>query len=105
MIFSPLASVFIPTYNHARYLPQCLDSILGQTFKDFEIVVADDGSTDNSLEILNDYQRRFPAKIHYHWHSGHANKGVSATSNLAITKSLGKYLAPNLHFSLVFKVR
>ena len=93
MALSPTASVFIPTYNHAPYLSQCLDSILAQTFQDFEVVIVDDGSTDNSLEILNDYQRRFPAKVHFHWHSGHANKGVAATSNLAITKSRGKYLA------------
>ncbi len=89
----PRVSVFIPHYNYARYLPQCLDSILAQTYQDFEIVIVDDGSTDNSLEILKDYQRRFPEKIHYHWHPGHANKGVAATSNLAISKAQGEYLA------------
>ncbi len=89
----PKVSVFIPNYNYAHYLPQCLDSILAQTYSDFEIVIADDGSSDNSLEVLMDYQRRYPEKIHYHWHPGHANKGVSATSNLAISKALGEYLA------------
>lgn len=89
----PKVSVFIPNYNYARYLPHCLDSILAQTYQDIEIVIVDDGSTDNSHEVLMEYQRRFPQKIHYHWHPGHANKGVSATSNLAISKAQGDYLA------------
>lgn len=93
MVSLPKASVFIPTYNRAHYLPQCLDSILAQTYQDFEIVIVDDGSADDSHELLLDYQGRFPAKIHYHWHPGHANKGVAATSNLAILKSRGEYLA------------
>lgn len=89
----PQVSVFIASYNHARYLSQCLDSILAQTYRDFEIVIVDDGSTDGSHEILMDYQRRFPNKVHYYWHPEHSNRGVSATSNLAIAKSQGKYLA------------
>jgi glycosyltransferase involved in cell wall biosynthesis len=89
----PKVSVFVPNYNYARYLPECLDSILAQTYHDFEIVIADDGSTDNSHEVLMDYQSRYPEKIHYYWHPGHANKGVAATSNLAISKSQGEYLA------------
>ena len=93
MVSLPKVSVFIPTYNRAHYLPQCLDSILAQTYQNFEIVIVDDGSSDNSLEILMDYQRRFPDKIYYYWHPGHANKGIAATSNLAILKSRGKYLA------------
>lgn len=90
---NPKVSVFIASYNHARYLPECLDSILAQTYPDFEIVIVDDGSTDGSSSLLEDYQRRFPEKIRYSWHAGHANKGVSFTSNTAIEKSRGEYLA------------
>jgi GT2 family glycosyltransferase len=89
----PKVSVFIPNYNYARYLPQTLDSILAQTYQDFEIVIVDDGSTDSSHEVLTDYQQRFPDKVRYYWHPGHANRGVAATSNLAIMKSKGEYLA------------
>ena len=89
----PKVSVFISNYNYARYLPECLDSILAQTYQDFEIVIVDDGSTDNSLEILMDYKRRYPEKIHHYWHPGHANKGLSVSSNLAISKAQGEYLA------------
>ena len=90
---SPRVSVFIASYNHAQFLPECLDSILTQTFQDFEIVVVDDGSTDGSHEILIDYQQRFPEKILYYWHPGQVNKGISASCNLAISKARGEYLA------------
>ena len=45
-------SIVIPVYNVEKYLKECLDSILNQTFKDFEVICVNDGSTDNSLEIL-----------------------------------------------------
>lgn len=88
-----VVSVCIASFNHARFLPRCLDSILAQTFQDLEIVVVDDGSTDNSHEILLDYQQRYPDKILYFWHPQHANKGISVTSNKSILESHGKYIA------------
>jgi glycosyltransferase involved in cell wall biosynthesis len=93
MNLPPKVSVFIPNYNYASYLPKCLDSILAQTYQDFEIVIVDDGSTDNSHNLLMEYQHRFPQNIHYFWHPGHSNKGVAATSNLAMMKAQGEYLA------------
>ncbi len=51
-------SIIIPVYNAAEFLPECLDSCLNQTLKEIEIICVDDGSTDNSLEILNDYAKR-----------------------------------------------
>ena len=52
----PFVSVIVPNYNHARYLPQRLDSIFNQTFQDFEVILLDDCSTDNSREILEKYR-------------------------------------------------
>jgi len=89
----PKVSVCIASYNHAQYLPECLDSILAQTYQDLEIIIVDDGSTDGSHQILLDYQRRFPDKIHYDRHPGHINRGISITGNLVIRRTRGEYLA------------
>jgi glycosyltransferase involved in cell wall biosynthesis len=89
----PVVSICIATYNHAGFLPRCLDSILAQTFQDFEMVIVNDGSTDNTHQILMDYQERYPEKVRYFWHPGFANKGISATTNRAIQEASGKYIA------------
>src|SRR5215467_1498105 len=51
----PKVSIVVPNYNHARFLPQRLNSILGQTFQDFELILLDDSSTDDSRSILSQY--------------------------------------------------
>lgn len=79
-------SVIIPTYNYARYLPRAIDSVLSQTYKDYEIVVVDDGSTDNTKEVLGPYMD----KIRYIYQS---NTGISGARNRAIKESQGKYIA------------
>lgn len=77
-------SVIIPVYNTAAYLQKCLESIFQQSFKDFEVICVDDGSTDNSLEIL----RQFPAvKIIKKCH-----EGSGAARNIALTCAKGEYL-------------
>lgn len=86
-------SVCITSYNHARYLPQTIDSVLSQTWPDLEVIIVDDGSSDSSHELLLTYQQRHPGKIRYYWHEGHANRGISASCNLAIEKAQGEYFA------------
>ena len=54
----PLISVVMPTYNRADLLPRSIESILNQTVKDFEFVIVDDGSTDNSIELIQSYQSK-----------------------------------------------
>ena len=56
-------SVIVPNYNHARYLPERLDSIFSQTFKDFEVIILDDASTDNSIEVIERYKDRADVRI------------------------------------------
>ena len=51
-------SIVIPVYNIEKYLKECLDSLINQTFKDFEVICVNDGSKDNSLEILNEYAQK-----------------------------------------------
>ncbi|MFH0819832.1 MAG: glycosyltransferase family A protein [bacterium] len=59
---NPKISIIIPTYQHAKELAKCLDSILTQTFQDFEVIVVNDGSTDETSEVLEKYKRRFSAR-------------------------------------------
>jgi len=88
----PLVSVCIALYNHERFLRQTLDSVLAQTYKNFEIIVVDDGSSDGSLELLESYARQYPS-IRVFTHPNKSNKGISATTNLAVEQSRGEYLA------------
>ncbi|MDU5257907.1 glycosyltransferase family 2 protein, partial [Eggerthella sp.] len=57
MVSNPKISVIVPLYNCIEYFPQCMDSILAQSFKDFEIIVVDDGSTDGSYELAEQYAK------------------------------------------------
>ena len=57
----PLVSVIIPMYNAARFIPQTLESLLYQTMQDFEVVVIDDCSTDNSVEVVESFTEKFDA--------------------------------------------
>jgi len=82
----PKVSVIVPTYNRAQYLSRALQSVFCQTFKDFEIIVIDDGSVDNTQEILGP----FKDKIKYIYQM---NSGVSAARNRGIKESLGQYMA------------
>ena len=59
----PRVSVIVPNYNHRRFLPERLDSILGQTFRDFELLLLDDASTDGSLDVLRSYAERTDARL------------------------------------------
>src|SRR6476660_5130840 len=88
---TPRVSVCIPSYNHAPYLAEAIDSVLAQTYRDFEIVLVDDGSTDDSLEIAQGYAARFPDVVRVLTHANHANLGISETVNLAYQESRGEF--------------
>ncbi|WP_220039943.1 glycosyltransferase family 2 protein [Nonomuraea aridisoli] len=89
---TPAVSVVIPCYNYGRYLPQALDSVLGQTFSDWEIVVVDDGSTDDSPAVAQDFIDRHPdRRIRL---LRQANAGVSAARNAGIAAAAGRYILP-----------
>jgi glycosyltransferase involved in cell wall biosynthesis len=87
----PKVSVCVPSYNHSRFLPAALDSILVQTFRDFEIVIVDDGSTDDSFAVAQKYVADHPSVIRLLTHPGHENRGISATVNLAFNNLRGEY--------------
>jgi len=82
----PLVSVIIPTYNRAWVLREAIDSVLAQEFKDFELIVVDDGSTDNTGEILGSYEQDILVVRQ-------PNKGVSAARNRGIAAAAGRLIA------------
>lgn len=84
-----LISVIIPIYNISPYLPRCLDSIVGQTYKNLEIILVDDGSTDNSLEICQQYAAKDKRIQVIH----QENQGVSAARNTGLDNVHGEFIA------------
>lgn len=85
----PKVSVIIPVYNSERFLPECLDSILAQDFRDFEILIADDGSTDNSLEII----KRYAAKdSRIRWWRNPQNLGQTRNHNVCLQEARGEFI-------------
>lgn len=82
----PFFSVIIPTYNRAHVLSTAIDSVLNQEFKDFELIIVDDGSTDDTKQVINKYAQRVK-------YLEQPNYGVSNARNNGIKLSSGKYIA------------
>lgn len=88
---TPLLSVVMPVYNAAPYLPKAIDSVLSQTFKDFELIIVDDASTDASYTILQKYAKRYPKRIIVLQNKTNMKQAVTVTR--AIEKARGEYIA------------
>lgn len=82
-------SVIIPVYNTERYLHRCLDSIINQTYKNLEIICINDGSSDNSLDILREYEKN-DTRITV---ITQKNSGLSAARNLGMAYSTGDFIS------------
>lgn len=83
-----LISVIIPVYNAEKYLHQCLESVLSQTYKNIEIILIDDGSKDSSGAICDDYASKYPFIRAIHKRNG----GASSARNVGIDNATGKYI-------------
>lgn len=81
-------SFIVPVYNTEKYLKKCLDSLINQTYKDFEIIVVNDGSTDKSSSIISKYQKKYKNIIVI----DKENEGLSMARNRGVQKSSGKYI-------------
>ena len=82
-------SIIVPVYNSEKQLDKCLLSIVNQTYENIEIVVINDGSTDNSEEIINKFYQKYPTKIKvYSW----KNHGIGATRNKGLELATGDYI-------------
>ena len=88
-MFSPLVSICIPSYNYARYLPECLNSAIAQTYPNFEVVVVDNCSDDGTPELVAEYCRRYNRIV---FHRNSENIGMTANFNRAMELARGKYI-------------
>lgn len=86
----PKVSIIIPVYNVENYLARCLDSVTNQDYDDFEVICVNDCSPDNSEQILNDYQLRYPNKIKVLKNS--ENKGLAISRINGLNVSIGQYV-------------
>lgn len=84
-----LISVIIPAYNVQKYIRRCLDSLVSQTYKDLEIIVVNDGSTDRTRAIVEEYAERYPGKVILY---NQENQGQAQARNFGLTKATGKYI-------------
>ena len=85
---TPIVSIVIPVYNVEKYLPQCIESIIRQTFTDFELILVDDGSTDNSLKICKEYAANDRRIVVFH----QENLGVSKARNHGLKLAKGEWI-------------
>ena len=85
---SPLVSVIIPSFNHSEYIYKTIESVMNQTFFQFELIVIDDSSSDNSVKVIENLLEKHSFK--YVFHS--ENLGLPATLNEGIELSQGKYI-------------
>lgn len=87
---NPLVSFIVGSYNHSEFVKECLDSIKNQTYKNWELIVADDASKDNSVEIIKNWlkENNISAKTNFHTE----NKGFATTLNECIEMAEGKYV-------------
>ena len=83
-----MISIIVPVYNVEKYLPQCLDSLIGQTYRDIEIICVNDGSTDGSLNVLEQYAAK-DARIHV---VSQENQGLSGARNTGIQNAHGEWM-------------
>lgn len=85
----PIVTVYIPAYNAEEHIEDSIESVLNQTFQDFELIVVNDGSSDNTKSILEKYRYHPKIRIYNQIH-----KGIGSASNLAVLYSRGEYISP-----------
>lgn len=86
-MLSPYITVYITNYNYGKYIAQAIESVLNQSLQNFELIIIDDGSTDNSREIIEKYTKHSGIQVIFQ-----QNKGLNVTNNIALRVARGKYL-------------
>ena len=90
----PLVSVITSVYNHQDYIGECIDSIANQTYPNIEIIVVDDGSSDNTYEVIKQTLKKHPDRFISVFTESQQNMGKALTLNKLIKKASGKYIYP-----------
>lgn len=93
LTYQPLVSVIVAFLNEEKYLDDAVNSVLAQGYTNWELILVDDGSTDNSTQMALDYATASKGKIIYCEHDQHKNRGLSASRNFGISKSNGNLIA------------
>lgn len=88
-IINPLVSIIVVCYNHEKFIVECIESIMHQSYTNIEVLVYDNGSTDNSASILKGLQKKYKYKLYLQ-----ENIGVPRVLNQALEESKGKYISP-----------
>ena len=89
---SPLVTIVVASYNYQDLIRETLDSLLAQTYANFEVLVVDDGSRDNSVQVIQEYCRR-DSRIRLLQHPGGVNRGLASTLHLGADNARGEYTA------------
>lgn len=89
----PAVTAIVIFLDEERFLPDAVESVLSQTYRDWELLLVDDGSRDGSTDFARRVARQFPQRIRYLEHPGHHNRGMSASRNLGLRHARGRYVA------------
>jgi len=89
----PLVSVIIILLNEEKFIAEAIDSVFAQDYDNWELLLVNDGSTDNSTNTALDYAQKNPQKVCYLEHPNYENCGMSASRNLGIEIAKGKFIA------------
>ena len=93
MTNQPLVSVVLIFWNAERFIAEAIESVFAQTYRTWELLLVDDGSSDSSTTIARSYSERDPQHMHYLEHPGHVNHNMSASRNLGIGNAQKAYVA------------
>ena len=88
----PSVSIVMPFFNAGRFIREAIESVLAQTYTEWELLLVDDGSNDKSTFIARKYTEQYPHKLRYFEHAEHQNRGKSASRNLALQNAAGQYI-------------
>jgi glycosyltransferase involved in cell wall biosynthesis len=91
--YNPLVSIITPFLNAENFLKETVECVLQQEYTNWELLLIDDGSTDNSTDIAKEYSLKYPGKVFYYEHEGHVNKAAAASRNLGLKHANGELIA------------